>query len=102
MRGLRPYFGLFEGLLSTIRKLPRDCSLQNRKCSRLGLKSLNPDFVIVLGTPLYLEKYQNLNEDKGTIVAAEMDLINQRLTASQEAKESIIGLNLLSVSPRAN
>jgi hypothetical protein len=52
------------------------------------------DFAIVLGTPLYLAKYQNRNRETGTVVAAEMDLIGQRLCGTEKEKESVIGLLL--------
>jgi hypothetical protein len=50
--------------------------------------------VLVVGTPRYLSKYENRDKDfeDGTIVAAEMDLISQRLTGTEEEKKSVIGL----------
>jgi GTPase SAR1 family protein len=52
------------------------------------------DFAIVLGTPLYLTKYKNRGKEKGTVVAAEMDLIAERLRGTEEQKQSVIGLLL--------
>lgn len=52
------------------------------------------DFIAVVGTPLYLEKYQNKASDRGSIVAAEVDLIHQRLIGSEESKETILPLIL--------
>lgn len=52
------------------------------------------DFAIVLGTPLYLTKYKNRSKEKGTVVAAEMDLIADRLRGTEEQKQSVIGLLL--------
>jgi hypothetical protein len=52
------------------------------------------DFAIVLGTPLYWTKHQNRDEEKGTVVAAEMDAINQRLRGTEKVKKSVIGLLL--------
>jgi hypothetical protein len=43
--------------------------------------------IVVVGTPEYLKKYSS---PKGTIVAAEVDLINQRLTGSPGAAEDRI------------
>jgi small GTP-binding protein len=50
--------------------------------------------VVVIGTPEYLTKYQNKDPKRGTFVAAEMDLLNQRLTGSIEEKKSVIPLVL--------
>jgi hypothetical protein len=52
------------------------------------------EFVIVVGTPEYLEKYNNIDESRGTFVAAEMDLINQRLTGTRAHKDSVLPLVL--------
>ena len=49
---------------------------------------LQCDFVAVVGTPLYGEKYQNLVATCGSVVAAEVDLIHQRLTGSEEKKKA--------------
>jgi hypothetical protein len=53
---------------------------------------------MVLGTPLYVKKYNNRDAEKGTVVAAEMDLINQRLRGTEAQKKSVIGLLLASKS----
>ncbi|MDA0921856.1 MAG: toll/interleukin-1 receptor domain-containing protein, partial [Planctomycetota bacterium] len=52
------------------------------------------DRVLVVGTPLYLKKHENEEFENGTIVAAEMDLIAQRLTGTEAAKKTVIGLLL--------
>jgi hypothetical protein len=52
------------------------------------------DFVIVVGTPEYLEKYNNRNPSRGTVVAAEMDLIHQRLMGTKQSKESVLPILL--------
>lgn len=50
------------------------------------------DRVIVVGTPDYKRKYENLESDKGYIVAAEVDLINNRLLGTELQKSSILPL----------
>ena len=52
------------------------------------------DRVLVVGTPLYLQKYENEGFKKGTVVAAEMHLVNQRLTGTEAERETVIGLLL--------
>jgi hypothetical protein len=48
----------------------------------------------VVGTPLYLEKYENKLSDTGSVVAAEVDLIHQRLIGTEAVKETILPLLL--------
>jgi small GTP-binding protein len=50
------------------------------------------DFVAVVGTPRYLDKYENLRSEMGTMVAAEVDLVHQRLTASEARKATVLPL----------
>jgi hypothetical protein len=52
------------------------------------------DFVIVVGTLLYRQKYVNENPEKEYIVAAEMDLLNQYLTSTETEKERILPILL--------
>jgi GTPase SAR1 family protein len=52
------------------------------------------DFVIVVGTPLYRSKYENRDAHAGTIVAAEVDLISNRLTGTERQKETVLPLLL--------
>ncbi|HYO55442.1 hypothetical protein, partial [Archangium sp.] len=52
------------------------------------------DFIAVVGTRLYRQKYENKLPSTGTIVAAEMDLIHQRLTGTESAKRSVLPLLL--------
>jgi hypothetical protein len=52
------------------------------------------EYVVVVGTPSYLLKYENRSTNYGSVVAAEMDLINQRLTSSEAQKTSILPLLL--------
>ena len=49
------------------------------------------DVVLVVGTPLYLLKYEN-EVAGGAIVASEMDLIGQRLTGTEARKQTVIPL----------
>lgn len=48
------------------------------------------DATVVVGTPLYKDKYQNELTEKGSVVAAEMDLINSRLTATESEKRAVL------------
>lgn len=52
------------------------------------------DFVVVVGTPLYRRKYENKISAAGSVVAAEVDLINLRLVGTEEEKASVIPLLL--------
>lgn len=45
--------------------------------------------VVVVGTPLYRSKYENKLSSTGSVVAAEVDLINQRLLGTEEEKSTI-------------
>jgi len=49
------------------------------------------DYVVVVGTPDYRRKYDNRSEH-GFVVAAEGDMINGRLTGSEDRKRSVIPL----------
>ena len=62
-----------------------------RFVSELGREEV---FVVVVGTPLYLEKYENKNPNLGRVVAAEVDLIHQRLIGTQDAKASVLPILL--------
>ena len=52
------------------------------------------DFVAVVGTPLYRRKYENKLSDAGSVVAAEVDLINLRLIGTEEDKTTVLPLLL--------
>jgi small GTP-binding protein len=52
------------------------------------------DFVIIVMTPLYRRKYENKVSDAGSIVAAEVELINLRLTGTEAEKETVLPLLL--------
>jgi len=48
------------------------------------------DFIIVVGTPSYRLKYENKLSQYGSMVAAEVDLINVRLTGTEAQKASVL------------
>jgi hypothetical protein len=48
----------------------------------------------MVGTPLYLRKYENKDSSTGYVVAAEIDLINNRLLGSEPQKRSVLPLLL--------
>ena len=48
------------------------------------------DFVAVVGTPLYRQKYENKVSETGSVVAAEVDLINLRLMGTEEEKATVL------------
>jgi hypothetical protein len=52
------------------------------------------DRVLVVGTRAYRRKYENKDPDKGTVVAAEMDLISVRLHGTPAEKATVIPLLL--------
>jgi hypothetical protein len=45
--------------------------------------------VVVVGTPLYFQKFENRLAATGSVVAAEVDLISQRLIGTQEEKRTV-------------
>lgn len=48
------------------------------------------DRIILIGTPLYREKYENKDEKTGYVVAAEVDLIHNRLLGTEIRKLSVL------------
>jgi small GTP-binding protein len=52
------------------------------------------DFIVVIGTPNYFEKYNNKASEYGSVVAAEVDLINVRLIGIEKQKVSVLPLLL--------
>jgi GTPase SAR1 family protein len=48
------------------------------------------DVVVIVGTPRYVQKYENTATATGFFVAAEMDLINSRLTRTEAEKETVL------------
>jgi GTPase SAR1 family protein len=52
------------------------------------------DFVVAVGTPRYRLKYENNVSPEGSVVAAEVDLINLRLLSTEEKKRTVLPLLL--------
>jgi len=48
------------------------------------------DYIIVVGTPLYQQKYYNEISKSGNVVAAEADLINVRLLRTEPEKDTVL------------
>jgi GTPase SAR1 family protein len=59
------------------------------------------DRILVVGTPLYLKKYENRMSETGSVVAAEMDLVSDRMLGTEADKESVVPL-LLSGNERSS
>jgi GTPase SAR1 family protein len=88
-------------LAEDLKKAGHDIILDQTHNERFGLSITRfveeidkCDFAIVAGTPLYFTKYENRDAEKGTVVAAEMDLIADRLRGTEKQKQSVIGLLL--------
>jgi small GTP-binding protein len=54
----------------------------------------NSDRIVVIGTPAYRRKYNNKDTSTGYVVAAEVDLINNRLLGTEMQKQSVLPLLL--------
>ena len=52
------------------------------------------DRIVMVGTPLYRRKYENKDTSTGYVVAAEVDLIANRLLGAEPQKESVLPLLL--------
>ena len=52
------------------------------------------DRIVVVGTPLYRRKYDNKENGTGYVVAAEVDLINNRLLDTEPRKQTVLPLLL--------
>jgi hypothetical protein len=52
------------------------------------------DRVIMVGTPLYRKKYDNKDTSRGYVVAAEVDVISNRLLGTEVQKETVLPLLL--------
>ena len=63
--------------------------------------SLRRPVVLPIGTLTLLDKYTNKVSTYGSVVAAEVDLINQRLVASEDQKETVMPI-LLEGEPQAS
>jgi WD40 repeat protein len=51
-------------------------------------------FVVTVGTPRYKNKFENKDENKGYVVAAEFDLISDRLLGSEKSKRTVLPILL--------
>ncbi|HYX26742.1 MAG TPA: toll/interleukin-1 receptor domain-containing protein, partial [Thermoanaerobaculia bacterium] len=72
----------------------RDNAEIGRNIARFISRIEESDFVAVVGTPLYLKKFKNKLKKTGSVVAAEVDLIHQRLLGDEAAKETVLPLLL--------
>jgi GTPase SAR1 family protein len=52
------------------------------------------DLIVMVGTPLYRKKYDNKDTSTGYVVAAEVDLISNRLMGAEAGKETVLPLLL--------
>jgi hypothetical protein len=52
------------------------------------------DRIVMVGTRLYRRKYENKDPTTGYVVAAEVDLINNRLLGTEPQKRSVLPLLL--------
>jgi hypothetical protein len=48
------------------------------------------DRIVMIGTPAYRRKYENKDSSTGYVVAAEVDLINNRLLGTEQRKQSVL------------
>ena len=48
------------------------------------------DRIVIIGTPLYRRKYENKDVSTGYVVAAEVDLISNRLLGTEPQKQSVL------------
>lgn len=71
-----------------------DNSTLGSSVSRFISRIEHCDFIVVVGVPLYLDKYENKISNLGSVVAAEVDLIAQRLLATEAEKNTVIPLLL--------
>jgi small GTP-binding protein len=54
----------------------------------------NCDRIVIVGTPAYRQKYKNKDTNTGYVVAAEVDLISNRLLGTEPEKQSVLPLIL--------
>ena len=62
--------------------------------SRLVSRAAATNFVIAVGTPLYFKKFENKLSTTGSVVAAEVDLISDRLLGTEDKKRTVLPLLL--------
>jgi len=84
-------------LATDLQKAGIDVVLDRWENTRIGAsvprfveRALKSDRVIVIGTPLYREKYQNGNPMRGFVLAAEGDLIGKRMIGAEVEKLSVL------------
>jgi diguanylate cyclase (GGDEF)-like protein len=70
----------------------RDNAAIGLSVSRFISRIETSDFIVVIGTPLYLKKYQNKVSAMGSVAAAEVDLIDGRLLGTEDEKNSVLPL----------
>lgn len=61
-----------------------------KSVSRFVARIARCDAVIPIGTPLYFQKFENGVSSTGSVVASEVDLINQRLMSTEARKETVM------------
>jgi GTPase SAR1 family protein len=61
-----------------------------KSVSRFVNRIAECSIIIPVGTPMYLAKFRNNVSDAGSVVAAEVDLISQRLLGTESEKESVL------------
>jgi GTPase SAR1 family protein len=66
-----------------------------KSVSRFVGRIADCDVVIPVGTPLYFEKFKNKLSSTGSVVASEVDLINQRLIGTEAEKETVMPILLV-------
>lgn len=71
----------------------RDTALGSNVARFIG-RIADSEYVVVVGTTSYLQKYENRIAAYGSVVAAEVDLINQRLIGTEQQKTSVLPLLL--------
>jgi small GTP-binding protein len=62
--------------------------------SRFIERIYRSDRIIIVGTPLYFQKFQNKVSSTGSVVASEVDLISQRLMGTEADKETVMPILL--------
>jgi GTPase SAR1 family protein len=67
-----------------------DNASTGQSISRFIEKIEDSKWVVVVGTPLYLQKHRNSDPERGKIVAAETDLISVRLTGTEARKATVL------------
>jgi hypothetical protein len=65
-----------------------------KSVSRFVSRIAECSIIIPVGTPMYLTKFKNKVSDTGSVVAAEVDLISQRLLGTESEKESVLPILL--------